>query len=355
MVSSRQPAEEEAGDVEKMAATHPDGQTNTDRSAADEINTVAAAAAAENLIREAPAGTANLSAPEHDPFLDGGWRAWSQVVAAHIATMLSWGYGTGFAVFQLYYKQQLGLPASQVSWVGSIQLFLCFVVGLASGRLADAGHLRACYVAGTALTCLGIFMTSLAATVPGGGDTVSQAQAATIYWRLILAQSICTGLGGGLAFVPAIANVGAYFRRRRVLAMSVNACGSSTGAILFPAIVQYLTPRLGFPWAVRVVGFVALFLSVIGNLLLRPRRTPGVQTRKSGPIIDWQAFHDIPFVVFTAGSFLVYFSVFTLLIYVRPPSDFLSMRHFAFPPFHILLPFLPSSSIILLLSAGNRD
>jgi MFS transporter, MCT family, solute carrier family 16 (monocarboxylic acid transporters), member 3 len=126
-------------------------------------------------------------------------------------------------------------------------------------------------------------MTSLAATIPGNGSSVTPSQAQTIYWRLILAQAICSGLGGGLAFVPAIANVGVYFRRRRVLAMSVNACGSSTGAIVFPAIVQYLKPRIGFPWAVRVVGFVALLLSGIG----------------------WQAFWDAPFVVFTTGSFLV--------------------------------------------------
>jgi MCP family monocarboxylic acid transporter-like MFS transporter 3 len=270
-------------DVEKAAVV----QTRTEPETAGAVGS-------EGVIRMT---SSNLGTADEPP--DGGWTAWSQVVPAHIATALCWGYGTGFAVFQLYYKETMNLPAAQVSWIGSIQLFLYFVVGLFSGRLSDAGYTRQLYFTGTVMTCFGMFMTSLA----------------TEYWQIILAQGICNGIGGGLAFMPAIANVGMYFKKKRVLAMSINACGSSTGAIIFPAIVQYLTPQIGFPWAVRVCGFVALFLSIIGGVLLVPRKVP----RNTGPMMDWGAFKDTTFAIFSLGSFLIFFSVFTLLIYVSSP------------------------------------
>ncbi|KAH9900596.1 major facilitator superfamily domain-containing protein [Xylariomycetidae sp. FL2044] len=228
---------------------------------------------------------------------DAGLVAWSQTVPAHIANMLSWGYGSGFAVFQLYYKQAMNLPTAQISWIGSVQLFLYFILAMVSGRLADAGYIRVLYGTGSVLVVLGIFMTSLAAE----------------YWQVLLAQGFCNGIGGGLMFMPAVANVGTYFKRKRTFAMSVNACGSSTGAILFPAIVQYLTPKIGFAWAVRVCGFVALFLGIVGFVLLRPRKL----RRTPGPMVDWSAFRNVSWVVFTSGSFLIYFSLFTMLIYVN--------------------------------------
>ncbi|KAI1106284.1 MFS general substrate transporter [Jackrogersella minutella] len=228
---------------------------------------------------------------------DGGLLAWSQVVPAHIANMLSWGYGTGFSVFQLYYKQTMNLPAAQVAWVGSIQIFLCFVIGMVSGRLSDAGYPRVLYAVGAVISLFGMFMTSLATT----------------YWQILLAQGFCSGIGGGLMFMPATANVATYFKKKRSLAMALNGCGSGTGAILFPATVQFLIPRLGFGWAVRMCGFIGIFLAVIGFSLFRPRKL----LRIPAPIVDWTAFRNGPYVMFTAGSFLIYFSLFTMLLYIN--------------------------------------
>ncbi|KAI1082296.1 major facilitator superfamily domain-containing protein [Whalleya microplaca] len=239
----------------------------------------------------------SLTTTLHDEPPDGGFLAWSQVIPAHIANMMSWGYGTGYAVFQLYYRQTMGWPAAQVSWVGSIQLFLYYVVGLGAGRLSDAGYTKILYGIGAVMCIIGIFMTSLA----------------TQYWQILLAQGFCNGIGGGLMFMPALANLGTYFKRKRSLAMALKACGTSTGAILFPAIIQYLTPKIGFPWAVRICGFIAMSLCIIGFTLIKPRKL----RRTPGPIVDWKAFKNVPYAIFTAGSFLIYFSLFTLLIYIN--------------------------------------
>lgn len=233
---------------------------------------------------------------------DGGLVAWSQIVPGHIANMMSWGYGTGFAVFQLYYKETYHFPTSHISWVGSIQIFLCFLVGMVSGRLSDAGYSRILYGSGAALTIFGMFMTSL---IKG------------TYWQILLAQGFCNGIGGGLMFMPATANIATYFKKKRGLAVAFNGCGSSTGAILFPAIVQFLTPKIGFPWAVRVCGFISMFLATVGFFLLKPRKLQ----RLPAPIIDIAAFKNTPYAVFCGGAFLIYFSLFTMLIYVSSLSQ----------------------------------
>ncbi|KAI5928567.1 major facilitator superfamily domain-containing protein [Camillea tinctor] len=241
--------------------------------------------------------TGSLTPVPHDEPPDGGWVAWSQVVPAHVANAMTWGYGAGFSVFQLYYKQTMDLPASQISWIGSIQLFLYFLVGMASGRLSDAGYTRSLYGIGGFFAVLGMFMTSLA----------------TEYWQILLAQGFCSGIGGGLMFMPAIANVATYFKRRRNLAMSLNATGSSTGAIVFPAVVQFLTPVIGFPWAMRVCGFIALFFITLGFILLKPRKLK----KTPSPWVDLKLLQNAPNAVYAAGAFFIYFSLFTVLIYIN--------------------------------------
>ena len=65
------------------------------------------------------------------------------------------------------------------------------------------------------------------------------------YWQILLAQGLCTGLGMGTMFMPAVAVVGSYFSRRKSMALLTAAAGSATGSLIFPAVVQYLTPQTG--------------------------------------------------------------------------------------------------------------
>ncbi|PHH63451.1 hypothetical protein CDD81_5830 [Ophiocordyceps australis] len=228
---------------------------------------------------------------------DGGWLAWSQVLAAHLINAMTWGYAATFGVYQLYYVETLSLPSSQVSWIGSVQTFLTFAVCALSGRLADAGHARATAIVGCALAVLGTFMTSLA----------------TRYWQLFLAQGVCTGIGLGIAFMPAVSVTSSYFDANRAFALSVAAVGSSVGSVIFPAVVQYLTPQIGFPWAVRCSAFVALVVCILACAILRPRVTP----RASAPWVEWAAFKEKAYVIFTVGSFLNFYAIYFGLFYIN--------------------------------------
>ncbi len=68
---------------------------------------------------------------------------------------------------------------------------------------------------------------------------------ATKYWQIFLAQGLCTGIGMGVIYMPAVTVVGTYFAKRKVMALATSAAGSGTGSVIFPSIVQYLTPTIG--------------------------------------------------------------------------------------------------------------
>ncbi|KAH6604468.1 peptide chain release factor 1 [Trichoderma cornu-damae] len=240
------------------------------------------------------------AAPVIEPPPDGGLTAWLQIVAGHLVVFNTWGYIISFGIFQPYYMQKLKLEPSAVSWIGSIQTCLVFLVGTFSGRAFDAGYYRACLVAGFLMQLVGIFTTSVATT----------------YWQLFLAQGLCQGLGCGLVFAPTIANMSTYFARKKTQALSVAACGGGTGGVIFPLVAQQLISKIGFGWTVRVMGLVVLVTSAIVILLVRTRLPP----RKAGPLVDWAAFKEMTYVLFVVSMFITLWATYFAYYYARAYS-----------------------------------
>lgn len=227
---------------------------------------------------------------------DGGWTAWSQVLCGHLIVFNVWGYINSFGIFQSYYVTLLNRSSSDISWVGSLQIFFVYFLGTFSGRATDAGYLRLTLTVGLFLQVFGAFMTSISST----------------YWQLLLAQGVCQGIGDGLVFCPIVAVMSTYFTRKRTMAISTSASGAATGGLVFPAIAQNLLQRVGFGWTVRVMGFVLLFNSIIVLLLVRQRLPP----RKTGPFIEWKAFTELSYTFFAFGTFFCFWAVYYAYDYV---------------------------------------
>ncbi|KAF9887140.1 hypothetical protein FE257_010515 [Aspergillus nanangensis] len=227
---------------------------------------------------------------------DGGFKAWSQVALGHFVIFNTWGYINSFGVFQSYYTESLGRPPSDISWVGSIQIFLLFFVGTFSGRATDAGYFKAILTAGALLEVFSIFMTSLC----------------TQYWQLFLAQGVGQGLGCGLMFCPTIALIPTYFTKRRAIAMGIVASGSATGGLVFPAVVMRLLPQIGYGWTMRILGFISLGTLIPCLLFMKQRLPP----RRSGPLLELAAFKELPYVCFASGMFLNFWGIYVSFFYI---------------------------------------
>ncbi|KAK2813254.1 hypothetical protein FQN49_008321, partial [Arthroderma sp. PD_2] len=227
---------------------------------------------------------------------DGGLAAWTQAVMAHLVMFNTWGFANSFGIFQSYYSETLGRSRADIAWIGSIQIFLIFSIGTFSGRAIDAGYCRTLLISGLFLQLLGVFMTSVS----------------TSYWQIFLAQGVCLGLGNGLIYCPTISLVSTYFHKKRAMAMAITSGGGATGGIIFPLVAQQLLPKVGFPWTMRVIGFIMLSNASVVIALMRGRLPP----RKSGPIVEWSAFRELPYVLFCIGSFLNSWAVYFAYSYI---------------------------------------
>jgi MFS family permease len=197
-----------------------------------------------------------------------------------------------FGIFQTYYVSTLRQARSDIAWVGSIAVFLLFFMGIVSGRLTDAGHLRVTTITGAVLVILGTFMTSLTEN----------------YWQIILAQGVCTGLGNGLLLTPMMTLITTYFRRRLALVMGLAACGSVTGGLIYPSMARTLLPTIGFGWTLRAMGFIQLGTFAIALICGKPKQSP----RQVAPLLDWAIFKEPVFTLYLVGSFLVSFELLPL-------------------------------------------
>ncbi|KAL0254790.1 hypothetical protein SLS55_009314 [Diplodia seriata] len=278
-----------------------------------------AAGTAKRALSKVVTARSAASIRDPGPPPDGGLRAWTQVLMGHICIMNTWGYINSFGAFQAYYTSTLAVPSSQISWIGTVQVWLLFFIGTVAGRATDAGLFRRVYILGVFLSLLGIFMTSLCSQ----------------YWQLFLAQGVCTGLGNGLMFCPTVALVATYFSKNRALAIGLTASGSATGGLIYPSMVRQLLPQVGFGWTIRILGFVSLATSAVTIALFKVRLPP----RPSGPLIDMSAFKELTYCLFCLGMFLNFWALYFVFYYIS-----------AFSRDIVGLPYTDSLNLLLILN-----
>ncbi|KZP00827.1 MFS general substrate transporter [Calocera viscosa TUFC12733] len=227
---------------------------------------------------------------------DGGWQAWSTVAGSWFVSICSFGYVNAYGVYQAYYIQEL-LPSyspSAISWIGSLQTCLLFLIGLVAGRLFDKGYFRHMMIIGSVVFIGSIFALS-AVEVDG-------------YYQVFLAQAVGQGLGLGIIYLPSLAVIGHHFKKRRNTAMGLSVSGSSLGGIIFPILLNNVFEQRGFKWGVRAMGFFMLGALLIANLLMIPNYPPRHQAMK--PPSPLKLLHDPPYMVAVAGAWFLGLGLF---------------------------------------------
>ncbi|KAH8723855.1 MFS monocarboxylate transporter-like protein [Phaeosphaeriaceae sp. PMI808] len=227
---------------------------------------------------------------------EGGTIAWIQVLCTHLTILNTFGFFSSFGVYQTYYVNTLGIAPSTVSWIGSFQVFLLFGIGTFTGRATDAGYFRSLYITGAVFQIVGIF-------------TIAES---TKVWHLFLSQALCLGIANGLQFCPSMAVVATYFVKKRAFVLGLASLGACTGGVIFPVIVQQCLPRIGFPWTTRIIGFIMLITNLINIALFRTRLPP----RKSGPIVDWDSFKEVPYSLYCTGMFFNFWGLYYAFFYI---------------------------------------
>jgi MFS family permease len=271
---------------------------------------------ASNTLARVASHNTTRSIRDPGPPPDGGVLAWTQIFCAWLAIMNTWGFVNSFGAFQPYYKSILPESASTISWIGSTQACLLFALGMFSGRALDRGWFRPTIVIGIAIQILGIFALS----------------GSKMYWQFLLTQGFCTGVGGGIFFVPIMVRSRApilsetqadfiskiqglcstYFAKNRGMALGIVTSGNAAGGIIYPVIVRQLLGKVGFGWTVRVLGFINVASLLIVIAFMKPRLPP----RRSGPLVEWEAFRDTPYCLHVLGMCFLMPPVYCVFYYV---------------------------------------
>ncbi|KAF8154611.1 major facilitator superfamily domain-containing protein [Crassisporium funariophilum] len=239
-------------------------------------------------------------------FPEGGRQAWMTVMGGTMVTFCTFGVVQSFGVYQDYYTR-ISLSEhspSEISLIGSMQVFLVFAVGLPAGRLFDAGYFHQCLITGSVIYIFSIFMLSLAQPHQ--------------YYQILLSQGVGMGLGMGMMFLPSLTITSHYFRVKRSLAMGIVIAGSSLGGVIYPVLLNNIFQRTsGFEWGVRGVAFMDLGFLIVANSIMRTRLVPKKSREGSSKAAFKEVLADVPYLVYILGTFLLFWGAFVPFFYLQ--------------------------------------
>ncbi|KAL1598611.1 hypothetical protein SLS60_007751 [Paraconiothyrium brasiliense] len=181
---------------------------------------------------------------------EGGRRAWLTVAGSSLIYFATLGSTNSFGFFQNYYEHNFlqGVPASTISFVGTLQITLMNVLAAPAGALFDCYGLKSLYIF-SGISCSGAF---LGLSFIGSGSL----------WQIFLVQGVLLGLANAFGSQPALVVVGQHFVRRRALVMGMVAAAGSVGGVCFPALLARLANdrRIGYAWSLRVVAGIIAYV-----------------------------------------------------------------------------------------------
>lgn len=273
-------------------------------SSADDNATIAANPPLKAENEKIEVGVTASEALDSD-YPDGGLAAWLTVLGGVCITTATFGFVNSYGVFQAYYSETLfpHISPSTLAWIGSIQYALVFLPGIVTGRLFDLGYFK---IPTTIFSCLLVVCTFLTAECKE-------------YWQFLLCQGFAVGLTAGAIFSPAFNCLAHWFYKRRALAYGIVATGSSIGGTVFPILTKNLLPRIGFPWTMRVLGFLILLL-VGTSLIVSRRRLPPRDVK--GGLLNLAVFKYQPFTIYTIAGFICFLGLYTVLTYIASSANF---------------------------------
>ena len=145
-------------------------------------------------------------------------RAWGVVAAAFAAMFVAFGIAYSYGAFLEEMRADFGVGRAAGATFFSLTSLLYFGLGGVSGAAGDRFGQRRVLLVGAAAFGLG-----LVATARAGSIGVA-----------LLAYGLGVGIGVACAYVPMVALVGAWFERRRTLALGVAVAGIGVGTLAIP-------------------------------------------------------------------------------------------------------------------------
>ncbi|PYH97422.1 MFS general substrate transporter [Aspergillus ellipticus CBS 707.79] len=259
-------------------------------------------------------------------FPDGGWQAWSVVLGAWCAVFPTMGIMnlTGLLEEWLAEYQLRGRSKASISWIFSLWYFLFYLGGIQIGPVFDTHGLKYTLIPG----CIGMALSMMVFSVSHE------------YYQFILGFSILGGLSASAVYTPSAVCITHWFLRRRGLATGIATTAGGVGGIIFTNVFGVLSIRIGFPWTIRILGFMFIASLSISALLLKARLPPSPFSRAR---IDIGALKES---VFTMTSIAVVLAEVGLMIVVTYLPSYAGSHGITGPLSYQLMTIVSATSIV---------
>ncbi len=167
------------------------------------------------------------------------------------------------------------------------------------GRLFDSYGPRYLLIIRTLVYVFGLMMLSLS----------------TEYYQILLSQGIVSSIGMSAVFNSAMNSVMGWFFKRRAAALGITVSGSSVGGVVLPIMLHRLIPQIGFPWAMRTLGFILLALCTFACATVKSRLPP---RKKPFNINDYtRPLREPTFICVVVGAFFFFWGMFLPFSYIE--------------------------------------
>lgn len=244
----------------------------------------ASASTASTVQEELSISDPSCAASNSGTFPDGGRRAWLVVFGSFCLLLCTFGLQTSVGLIQEYWKlhQLSDFSISQIAWIPSVFVFLSLALGTQVGAVFDRYGPRGILGGGSLAYVVCMFAIAHAET----------------YWQFMLC-FVLGGIGAAAITTAALGVISHWFRERKGSAMGIALSGSGLGGIMFPLVLRSTFATYGWTWSMQILGFVVLFLVILGNLCIRGRLPPGTARSQ----IDLTCFLDARFTLLCASTF----------------------------------------------------
>ncbi|KAK1216430.1 hypothetical protein PQX77_020950 [Marasmius sp. AFHP31] len=282
---------------------------------------------------------------------EGGAKAWFVVVGLACCLFTTYGYINSWGVFQTYYEQNLhiGLTPATISWIGAAQRAGFFFSVVIVKRLFERGYYEQYFMPASILLVASLVLTA----------------ECTEFWQMLLCQGILSGITAGCLVGNISAMCAQYFRKRYELALAFAYGGSALGGVVYPVVAGIMLPELGFPWTMRILGWVGFVGLAITNITVRRRLKP---VKRETPFVSFKPLKKPAFALYCMALIFQIIGFYTsstavtkgvaspefgyFLIAVMNATTGLGRvaSHWVAPrygPFNVIIPSLAMSGVIL--------
>ncbi|KAI2996373.1 hypothetical protein CBS147346_9383 [Aspergillus niger] len=244
-----------------------------------------------------PPMTDELSDLPHG-YPEGGLEAWLVVLGAWCAMIPSMGLLNCLGILHAWTsKHQLqDYSESSIGWIFGAYSFFLYAAGAQTGPILDTHGPNYVIIPGS----IGMVIALI-------GFSFSQE-----FYQIFLSFSVLGGLSACTLFIPAISCIGHWFDVRRGYATGIACTAGGLGGVIFPVIILFAAPRIGFPWAIRIIALISAFLLLISCLTLKTRLP---NDKNVGASVDFHALREKKYAATTIAVFLVEFAVFIPITY----------------------------------------